>query len=613
MGPEDAGGGGGGGVVDGSSPRRPYPVEGDIVFGEGDDDVKAGACWAELTPLPPAPPAGAEQPPSGDTAAAAAAAAAAATQPWHTDPILLTQNPFVIGRAQDAVFTTTNPAVSMRHCAVWRRRRRRAEEKAAAPPPVEGDGGEDDADAFDFYLRDYSSNGVYVNSTRVGKGRELVLREGDVLHLVRPSSAALQKYSMVYTFKPHVERAQKAATRDVRTDYYLDTTLGAGAFAEVKLGTHRSSGDKVAVKIINLKKAEIAAAPCESQQPTQDDAGVPSPSPFDIQEGGGGGGGHDERRRKRRGAAAAAATVTAARKESPREKQLREIEILKRLKHPNTVRVLEVYVSDTQCHIVMELAEGGDLFHLIKKRGSLTPVDSRTVFIQLIHAVDYLHSQGVAHRDIKPENILLARPEDVSCVKLSDFGLAKHFGSQCAELQTTCGTAMYAAPEVIHRQYAQREAAAAGAAKPVPLPYTPAVDIWSAGIVLWVMLTGRPPFPKKGVASRRMDYAAGLNFTVPPIPRVSPHLRALLTSIVRNAPAERATAAEILQNVWVREGLPADAGAAAAAAAATTASSSSSLLASSSSEASGGAPASDMPASAPSMPCIPAAKRPRVV
>eukprot|EP01061_Rhynchopus_euleeides_P041670 TRINITY_DN72890_c0_g1_i1.p1 TRINITY_DN72890_c0_g1~~TRINITY_DN72890_c0_g1_i1.p1 ORF type:complete len:570 (+),score=176.22 TRINITY_DN72890_c0_g1_i1:203-1711(+) len=453
-----------------------------------------------------------------------------------------------------------NPAISTRHCSLrWEHAALSGGSKTdAAMTPHDGatpqgagqDSSVQDSSSgypsvgpeFTFYLKDLSTNGVFVNSKRLGKNLEVVLKEGDLVQLVRAKSERQdwQKYQMGYTFVPKVVEAQRAVTRDVRADYLLDEgILGKGAFAVVRLGTNKQTGHRAAVKIINLKKAEIHARQGQGQkqqavflklsQP-QEDAKPKKPVP---------------------------------KVETARDKQMREIDILKKLNHPNTIRIYEVYLSETECHIVMELATGGDLFHLIKKRGALPPADSLIVFQQLIYAVEYLHDNGIAHRDIKPENILLGEPDDLTQIKLSDFGLAKNFGSQ-VELKTTVGTPMYAAPEVVHREYdpdavqqyrMQKEFGFENPEKPEPKPYTPAVDIWSCGVVLWVMLTARAPFPRVQRNNRQTtqnNYAAGLDFTTPPMPRVSPHLKALIRSMVQPVPTERATIPQILENFWFK-------------------------------------------------------------
>ena len=474
-------------------------------------NIAGGVCWAELCPI-----ARGSGSPSKDR--------------FDGETILVDNTPFVIGRAIECGCTTTNPAVSMQHCSIrW--------EKIVVGCPITDVQPED---PFRFYFKDLSSNGAYINGTKVGKNVEVALTEGDTIDLVKPRPE-LKRYQMSYTFLPKMNSAQRAVTRDVRTEYFIDDALGKGAFAVVRKGTSKTTGESVAIKIINLKKAEIQAQQAGDQTAKKQQAVFLNLS-------------QPEKKEKPQ-----------VREESARDKQLREIDILKQLKHPNTIKIFDVFLSEAECYIVMELATGGDLFHLIKERGKISIDDSRIIFRQLISAVGYLHSEGIAHRDIKPENVLLGAPNDVHSIKLSDFGLAKNFGSHM-QLKTTCGTPMYAAPEVVHREYdpedvkeyhAKVNSGAEVVQRPEPLPYTPAVDVWSCGIVLWVMLTAQPPFPRKQVGdkmSRNMDYTAGLNFSTPPMPRAGSVLKGLINSMVRNDPTSRASIPQILANEWLKEG-----------------------------------------------------------
>ncbi|KAI8020819.1 CBL-interacting serine/threonine-protein kinase 24-like isoform X1 [Camellia sinensis] len=153
----------------------------------------------------------------------------------------------------------------------------------------------------------------------------------------------------------------------------------------------------------------------------------------------------------------------------------REISIMKIVRHPNIVRLHEVLASQTKIYIVLEFVTGGELFDRIVHKGRLSENESRCYFQQLIDAVAHCHSKGVYHRDLKPENLLL---DSHGNLKVSDFGLSALPQQGVELLHTTCGTPNYVAPEVLcHRGY---DGAAA--------------DVWSCGVILYVLMAGYLPF-----------------------------------------------------------------------------------------------------------------------
>lgn len=154
-----------------------------------------------------------------------------------------------------------------------------------------------------------------------------------------------------------------------------------------------------------------------------------------------------------------------------------EIEILKLCQHPNIVRLLDLFENPDYSYIVMEMLEGGDLFSYLEKR-KFRVIETRAAKIvhSLSAALYYLHSYGIVHRDIKPENVLMADKSENSDVKIVDFGLSKMVGPAqlCSE---PFGTLSYVAPEVLLQK-----------------PYGKAVDIWSIGILAFLMMAGALPF-----------------------------------------------------------------------------------------------------------------------
>ncbi|KAL5700411.1 cAMP-dependent protein kinase [Ranunculus cassubicifolius] len=161
----------------------------------------------------------------------------------------------------------------------------------------------------------------------------------------------------------------------------------------------------------------------------------------------------------------------------------REIGTLKLLKHPNVVRLYEVLASKTKIYMVLEYVTGGELFDRIALKGRLKEADGRKLFHQLIDAISYCHDKGVYHRDLKPENVLVDANGNI---KISDFGLSalpQHFRED-GLLHTTCGSPHYVAPEVLkNRGYD-------GATS----------DLWSCGVILYVVLAGYLPFDDRNLA-----------------------------------------------------------------------------------------------------------------
>ncbi|XP_059620803.1 calcium/calmodulin-dependent protein kinase type 1-like [Phlebotomus argentipes] len=160
-----------------------------------------------------------------------------------------------------------------------------------------------------------------------------------------------------------------------------------------------------------------------------------------------------------------------------------EIRVLRRfsanqgsgLTHPNIVQLLETYEDKVKVYLVMELVTGGELFDRIVEKGSYTEKDASGLIKQVLEAVQYMHEQGVVHRDLKPENLLYHSPADDSKIMISDFGLSKL--EESGVMVTACGTPGYVAPEVLAQK-----------------PYGKPVDLWSIGVISYILLCGYPPF-----------------------------------------------------------------------------------------------------------------------
>lgn len=211
----------------------------------------------------------------------------------------------------------------------------------------------------------------------------------------------------------------------------------------------------------------------------------------------------------------------------------REISIMHRLRHPHIVSLHEVLATKTKIYFVMEFAKGGELFAKIAK-GRFTEDLSRKYFQQLISAVDYCHSHGVFHRDLKPENLLLDENWDL---KVTDFGLSavtdqiRHDGL----LHTLCGTPAYVAPEILAKK-------GYDGAK---------VDVWSCGVILFVLNAGYLPFNDTNLMTMYRKIYKG-EFRCPKW--TSPELRRFLSRILDPNPNTRITVHEILNDPWFKRG-----------------------------------------------------------
>lgn len=211
----------------------------------------------------------------------------------------------------------------------------------------------------------------------------------------------------------------------------------------------------------------------------------------------------------------------------------REISIMRRLHHPHIVKLFEVLATKTKIFFVMELVKGGELFAKVAK-GRFSEDLSRKYFQQLISAVGYCHSRGVFHRDLKPENLLL---DESGELKISDFGLSavtnqvRHDGL----LHTLCGTPAYVAPEILTKK-------GYDGAK---------VDVWSCGIILYVMTAGYLPFNDPNLMAMYKKIYKG-DFRCPKW--MSTDLKRFLSRILDIHPETRITVDEILRDPWFKKG-----------------------------------------------------------
>lgn len=215
----------------------------------------------------------------------------------------------------------------------------------------------------------------------------------------------------------------------------------------------------------------------------------------------------------------------------------REISIMRRLRHPHIVSLHEVLATKSKVYFVMDFAKGGELFAKVAK-GRFSEDLSRKYFHQLISAVDFCHSHGVFHRDLKPENLLL---DDNWDLKVTDFGLSAVTDQtrQDGLLHTLCGTPAYVAPEILAKKGYDGSK----------------VDVWSCGIILYVLNAGYLPFNDTNLmAMYRKIYKA--QFRCPKW--ISSELRRFLSRLLDPNPNTRITVHEILNDPWFKKGYKED-------------------------------------------------------
>ena len=216
-----------------------------------------------------------------------------------------------------------------------------------------------------------------------------------------------------------------------------------------------------------------------------------------------------------------------------KEQMKREISVMRLVRHPNIVEFYEVMASKTKIYFAMECVKGGELFGKVS-RGRLREDIARKYFQQLIEAVDHCHRRGVYHRDLKLENLLLDENGDL---KVSDFGLSALLESKQKDglLHTTCGTPAYVAPEIIRKKGYDGAKA----------------DIWSCGVILFVLLAGFLPFNDKNLMEMYKKIISA-DFKFPQW--FSPDVKRLIYRILDPNPRTRITINKIMQSSWFRKG-----------------------------------------------------------
>ena len=261
--------------------------------------------------------------------------------------------------------------------------------------------------------------------------------------------------------------------------YDVKNKLGSGKFGLVKLGIHKKTGQKVAIKI--MKKSSMDSSDLELVRT--------------------------------------------------------EIEILKICQHPNIIRLYNVFENADYLYIIMEYCYGGDLFSYLENRHfRLTEKRASTIIHQMATAVYYMHSFGVVHRDLKPENVLMTSTDEDSDIRILDFGLSKILGpyEKCDE---PYGTLTYCAPEII-----------------VDEPYSKPVDLWSLGVMTYLMVSGKLPFnaEDENEIARQVVYDEP-NYTRNPIWKsISNECLDFIKKLLEKDQNKRMTIKGVLEHKWIK-------------------------------------------------------------
>ncbi|KAI9081795.1 hypothetical protein K1719_036057 [Acacia pycnantha] len=214
----------------------------------------------------------------------------------------------------------------------------------------------------------------------------------------------------------------------------------------------------------------------------------------------------------------------------------REVQIMRHLpKHPNIVSFKEAYEDKDAVYLVMELCEGGELFDRIVAKGHYTERAAANVIKTILEICKVCHEHGVIHRDLKPENFLFGDANESAPVKAIDFGLSTFYESG-QRFNEIVGSPYYMAPEVLRRNYGSE------------------IDVWSAGVILYILLCGVPPFwaeSEEGIAQAIIR--GNIDFERDPWPKVSEDAKSLVKNMLDPNPYSRLTSQEVLEHPWIQK------------------------------------------------------------
>lgn len=347
-----------------------------------------------------------------------------------------------------------------------------------------------------LWIQDTSTNGTHLNGNRLVKGSNYIVNQGDEISVGIGVPKDVIRFVVLFSDKYNPSNSDNNAVikdEGIHKEFIIkNETIGQGAFATVKKAVERSTGDSYAVKIINRRRA--------------------------IHAGGKG-------------------VMLGVN---------RELEILRKLDHPNIVRLKSFYEDVENYYLVMELVPGGDLMDFVAANGAIGEEATQVITKQVLDGIAYVHRMGISHRDLKPDNILIMQ-DDPIFIKITDFGLAK-ISDNATFMKTFCGTLAYVAPEVITGKYDLQQS------QDSPVNYSNLVDIWSLGCLVYVLLTSHLPFNGRTQTQMFQKIKSG-EFHESPLNsyKISKEGRDFLSCCLQVDPRMRVTAEEALKHPWLSE------------------------------------------------------------
>jgi calcium-dependent protein kinase len=221
-------------------------------------------------------------------------------------------------------------------------------------------------------------------------------------------------------------------------------------------------------------------------------------------------------------------------KKEAKQELLMEVSILKMLDHPNIVKLLEIYEDDRCYYLIQEYCSGGELFDKIQEFHSFSERQAAEYMRQILSAIHYCHEKGIVHRDLKPENLLLESKKANSQLKIIDFGVSMKY-KKGEKMHEKYGTPYYIAPEVLQRNYDEK------------------CDVWSCGVILYILLCGYPPFNgPNDVEIMKAVKNGKFTFDDPDWKMISPEAKSIITKMLMLSPNKRVSAREALEDPWIK-------------------------------------------------------------
>lgn len=215
-------------------------------------------------------------------------------------------------------------------------------------------------------------------------------------------------------------------------------------------------------------------------------------------------------------------------------KMYEEVRILSKLRHPNINFLIETINTKKHIHMVLELLEGDELFVSIVEKKRYTEIEAANVIRQVTRACEHMHERRIIHRDLKPQNLVYLDPNNAQ-ICVTDFGLAKLVKSEDGLMETTCGTPGYVAPEVLEMT-----------------KYDSKVDLWSIGVILYILLCGFPPFTSKNrLTLYNLIKSGKFNFPSPYWDHISIEAKDCIRKLLVVDAKERLSATALLKHEWI--------------------------------------------------------------